>query len=92
MRRLLPLFLLACAGGDAVPDTDVDTNGGGCEYPDAVEPMALNQPLAAYSWAQALLADGRTLPLDLARAYCNSDSSYDWSPHDYMLFVSVPAW
>ncbi len=91
MRFLLALLLVACSGGGDA-DTDVPVDGVGCDYPDAAEPMALNEPLAAYSWAQALLADGRTLPLDLASAYCNSDTSYDWSPHDYMLFVSVPAW
>jgi hypothetical protein len=91
MRLLLPLFLLACSGGGDA-DTDLPVDSSECDYPVAAEPMAHNEPLAAYSWAQALLADGRTLPLDLTQAYCNSDTSYDWSPHDYMLFVSVPAW
>lgn len=89
MRLLLPILLIACSGG---ADSESDTAVVGCTYPDASEPMALNETLPAYSWAQALLADGRTLPLDLADAFCNSDTSYDWSPHDYMLFVSVPAW
>ena len=91
MRVWFPLILAACSGSGNV-ETDTPVDGPGCDYPVAAEPMALNEPLAAYSWAQALLADGRTLPLDLAAAYCNSDTSYDWSPHDYMLFVSVPAW
>lgn len=90
MRWLLPLLLVACSGGDT--ETDVPLDGPACDYPVAAEPMTLNEPLAAYSWSQALLADGRTLPLDLTSAFCNSDTSYDWSPHDYMLFVSVPAW
>ena len=91
MRMLVPLLLLACGGSEAVSDDETGTPEV-CEYPAAVEPMAINQPLFGYSWAQARLADGSNLALDLVTAYCNSDTSYDWSPHDYMLFVSVPAW
>lgn len=91
MRTLVPLLLAACAGSAATDELLTDTSSE-CAYPSAAEPMALNEPIAAYRWAQALLADGRTLPLDLALAHCNSDPGFDWSPHDYMLFVSVPAW
>lgn len=83
------LLLAACAGPS---DTSSEDPDAGCPYPSAAEPMALGEPLAAYSWAQALRADGRTLPLDLARAFCDTDAQFDWSAHDYMLFVSVPAW
>ncbi|TNE88169.1 MAG: hypothetical protein EP330_16060 [Deltaproteobacteria bacterium] len=95
MRFLTPslLLLAACAGGGGDPTDELLTDSAAdCDYPQAAEPMALNQPLAAYSWAQSLRADGATVALDLATAFCNSDTSYDWSPHDYMLFVSVPAW
>lgn len=54
--------------------------------------MAVGQPLAAYSWPDARHADGRSFPLSLAAAFCDSDPNIDWSPHDYMLFISVPAW
>lgn len=92
LRNLLPLLLLACGSPASQTEDDTGATASSCEYPSAVEPMALNQALFPYSWAQASLADGRSLALDLVAAYCNADSGYDWSPHDYMLLVSVPAW
>lgn len=90
-RLLAAMMLVACGGaGDA---TDSDSVGPSlCEYPAATTPMALDAPLEALYWAQARRADGSFHPLSLQQAHCGDDTSYDWSPHDYMLFVSVPAW
>lgn len=67
--------------------------GADCDYPDgAVEPMMLGEVLAPYNWAEALHADGRSAGLNLAEAACGTDAIIEWSPHDVLLFVSIPAW
>ena len=98
MTRFLTLLFLAACGTPADEgdfedsgDTSGDT-GPGCAYPEAVEPMALNQPLFGYSWPEAHHANGATGPLDLTRAFCNTAPDIDWSPFDFLLFISVPAW
>jgi hypothetical protein len=92
LRFFAPLLLLACAGGESVDDDVAQDSTAACEYPAAAEPMAVGEALAAYSWPEARHADGRNFPLSLAAAFCDSDPNIDWSPHDYMLFISVPAW
>ena len=76
--------------GDGEPgDGDGDS---ACVYPDAAEPMALNQPLAAYAWPLAIHADGTHTPLDLEQAHCDTDAVIDWSVHEILVFISIPAW
>ena len=83
-------------GGDPSGDGDGDPGETDdpppCVYPEAAEPMALDEPIAAYAWPEAIAADGQTLPLDLELAHCDSDPIIDWSPHDILVFVSIPAW
>ncbi len=84
--RLLPLLLVAaCGEPEPIPD-------GPCDYPEYAEPMAADAPLAPYSWPTSLHADGRSMPLDLQDVYCDTDEIIDWSMHDLLLFVSIPAW
>ena len=82
------------ASTDATDSSDAtDTDPGPCEYPEgAVEPMALNEVLWPYSWPAAKRADGLTTPLDLTQAHCDTDEVIDWSPHEVLVFVSIPAW
>lgn len=54
--------------------------------------MALDQPLAPYSWPTAIHADGTTTSLSLEQAYCGTDPVIDWSIHDLLVFISLPAW
>lgn len=76
--------------GDGEPSTD---SGGGCNYPGgAVEPMALGEVLSPYSWPVANRADGTLAALDLGNAPCANDDEIDWSIHDLLVFISVPAW
>jgi hypothetical protein len=77
---------------DADSDSDTDTDVTGC-YPDgAVEPMAEGEVLTAYSWPDARHLDGRTASLELSKVPCSDDDDIDWSPHDVLVFVSIPAW
>jgi hypothetical protein len=82
--------------GDGDGDGDSgDGDGDGdqpCIYPDAVEPMALDEPLAAYAWPLAIHGDGTHTPLDLEQAHCDTDAIIDWSPHEILVFISIPAW
>lgn len=91
--------------GDGDPTTDTEAGDGDgttdpgdgdgdqpCVYPDAAEPMALDQPLAAYAWPEALRNNFVSTPLSLEDAYCDSDEEIDWSPHDLLVFISIPAW
>jgi hypothetical protein len=49
--------------------------------------------LTPYAWPDARHLDGvRTASLDLVHAPCNTDDDIDWSPHDVLVFVSIPAW
>lgn len=81
----------ASGDGDGDPSGDGDGDAG-CVYPDAAEPMALDEPIAAYAWPTAIHADGTDTPLDLEDAYCDTDAVIDWSPHDLLVFISIPAW
>ncbi|MBX2796169.1 MAG: hypothetical protein KTR31_00830 [Myxococcales bacterium] len=72
--------------------TDPGTTPDGCTYPDSVEPMALGEALAPYSWSAARHRDGRQGELSLQNVFCDSDPDVDWSPFDVLLFVSIPAW
>lgn len=85
--------------GSIGPDTGLEggsTEAGdpaSCRYPQgAVEPMAVGEVLTPYMWSQAIHADGRQVALELADAPCGDDTVIDWSPHDVLVFVSVPAW
>jgi hypothetical protein len=80
--------------GDGTPgDGDGDGDGTpGCTYPDYVEPMAVNEVLAPYSWPMAIHGDGTTTPLALTDAYCDTDAVIDWSIHELLVFISIPAW
>lgn len=76
---------------DTGVDGGLDSGETPCEYPaGAVEPMQLNEVLSPYSWASAFDAAGRALSLDLTQIHCNIDPSFDWSPFDLLLFVSIP--
>lgn len=79
-------------GTDAETGTDTDT-GVACTYPEgAVEPMALDAVMSPYSWPGAVRADGTVAFLDLAKAPCADDEAIDWSIHDLLVFISIPAW
>jgi hypothetical protein len=84
--------------GDGDGDGDGDSGDGDgdgdqpCIYPAAVEPMALDEPLAAYAWPLAIHGDGTHTPLDLEQAHCDTDAIIDWSPHEILVFISIPAW
>ena len=96
MRTLILAALVACQTPDD-PGTDVTsdsaTTPSDCAYPaGAVEPMALGEVLSPYAWPDARHLDGRTASLDLGQVPCNTDDDIDWSPHDVLVFVSIPAW
>ena len=70
-----------------------DSGPGPCTYPaGAVEPMALNEVLSPYTWPSAIDGAGNMTDLNLTEAFCNNDADIDWSPFDFLLFISVPAW
>ena len=54
--------------------------------------MALGEVLWPYAWPVAIHGDGTITDLDLTRAHCDTDPIIDWSPHDILVFISVPAW
>jgi len=73
--------------------TDGSETGMTCSYPKgAVEPMALGEVLTPYSWTTAIHADGTTTSLDLFYAPCDTDEVIDWSIHEILVFISLPAW
>ncbi len=82
------------ADTDTTDTTDTTSTNTNCAYPDgAVEPMAEGEVLTAYRWPLARHMDGlRTASLDLEHAPCDTDEEIDWSPHDVLVFVSIPAW
>lgn len=97
--------LLICSACEAPSESDDATDeeamngepgsltGSDCDYPaGAVEPMTLGEVLTPYAWGEALHADGRSAMLNLADAPCGADATIEWSPHDVLMFVSVPAW
>jgi hypothetical protein len=94
----LALALVSCTGNDSFGDDvadGIDGSEGGveCTYPEgAVEPMALGEVLSAHSWATAIHADGTTTSLDLLNAHCDTDEVIDWSVHELLVFIAVPAW
>lgn len=92
--HLLPLALLtACQAGADLPPVDTRPTENGCAYPSgAADVMTEGEVIYPYSWNQALHRDGRSASLDLHGVPCNSDEDIDWSPHDVLLFVSIPAW
>lgn len=97
MRWFSAVLLAGCGGGgpDSVAGDGVPADcAAGEAYPEGqVEPMALGETLWPYRWAEAVeLGSGRRAPLDLARVPCATDPDIDWSPHDVLLFVSIPAW
>jgi hypothetical protein len=64
-----------------------------CSYPEgAVDPMALGEVITPYSWATAIHADGTTTALDLLHVPCDTDPVIDWSMHELLVFISLPAW
>ena len=76
--------------GDTASTSDTSV---ACNYPEgAVEPMALGEVLFPYAWPEAIAADGTTLPLDLIHAPCADDPDIDWSVHELLVFISIPAW
>jgi hypothetical protein len=73
--------------------TDSSESGVECSYPEgAVEPMTLEAVLTPYSWPTAIHADGTTIALDLANVPCATDEAIDWSIHEILVFISIPAW
>ena len=86
MHILLLAASLGCSHADPVQPE------GSCGYPEATEPMALGEPLYPYAWPSALHSDGRATRLDLVAVHCASAGDVDWSIHDLLVFVSVPAW
>jgi len=89
---LVLLGLTAC-GTEPPSDEPDPVSTQDCVYPsDPVEPMALDEVLFPYSWPTALHADGRSTPIDLDDVPCATDEVIDWSMHDMLLFVSIPAW
>ena len=65
----------------------------GCKYPEgALEPMTEGEPIAPYNWPLALDAQSTPRNLSFLELHCNEDSDYDWTPFDFMLIVSLPAW
>ncbi len=94
---LLALPLLACSVPASDDDDDSassdDDDAVACEYPEgAVEPMALNEVIYPYSWAEALDLAGQILPMDLADAPCDTDPDIGWGDKEVVLFVSLPVW
>ncbi len=72
---------------------DSSESGVVCNYPaGAVEPMALGEVLVPYSWTTAIHADGTTTSLDLLDVPCATDEVIDWSIHEILVFISLPAW
>jgi hypothetical protein len=94
MRWLTLLILTACGGAPADKPTDSATPTEPCFYPEgAVDPMELDGVIPAFSWPQAIrMSDAVAGSLDLVNAHCDTDPLSDWSPHDVLLFVSIPAW
>ena len=105
--QAMPLAFVLCLAAscdqtqDAAADTEPLQDGagttvgtpGGCEYPiGAVDPMALNEVLWPYSWPRAIAADGTEVQLELADAPCGDDATMEWSAHDVLVFISIPAW
>lgn len=74
--------------------TPTGTTPNGCSYPPgAVEPMAEGSVLAPYRWPNAIhRGTGQSASIDLAEVPCATDPDIDWSPHDVLVFVSIPAW
>lgn len=89
MRLWSSLIAVIGLGCTAAP---TDQPEGSCGYPDATEPMALGEPLYPYAWPSALHSDGRATRLDLVSVHCADAADVDWSVHDLLVFVSVPAW
>ena len=88
-------------GGSSSDSAESESSGEGtestgtqpCSYPEgAVEPMALDQVISPYSWPEAKRADGLRTALSLVSAYCDDDAVIDWSPHEVLVFISIPAW
>jgi hypothetical protein len=87
---VLLAFALGCSGSKGL---DTAPSSPYCDYPaGAVEPMALGEVIAPYSWPVALHRDGREAGLELAQVPCGDSGEIDWSPFDVLLFVSIPAW
>lgn len=80
----------------ASSESSVDSSESGgvpCSYPaGATEPMALGEVLVPYSWTTAIHADGTTTSLDLLDVPCATDEVIDWSIHELLVFISLPAW
>jgi hypothetical protein len=78
---------------DTTESTESTDTSIECSYPEgAVEPMALDEVLWAYSWPTAIHADGTTTTLDLLHVPCDTDEVIDWSIHELLVFISLPAW
>ena len=54
--------------------------------------MVLDGVLWSYIWNTALHGDGTNALMDLSEAPCGNDANIAWSPHDVLVFVSIPAW
>ena len=91
---LLPLCLAACTGDhehlhehelpelcDLSPE-DADGDGE-CDLIDDDDDG--DGPLSIHG-------DGRETPIDMGDMPCATDEFIDWSVHDLLLFVSIPAW
>jgi hypothetical protein len=80
------------AGSESSMDSS-ESGGLPCSYPaGAAEPMTLGEVLVPYSWTTAIHADGTTTSLDLLDVPCATDEVIDWSIHELLVFISLPAW
>lgn len=73
---------------------DAGTPMGGCEanYPAHASVMTLGEAVEPWSWTRAIDGLNNETDLDLTQAFCDTDPDIDWSPFDYLLFVSIPGW
>jgi hypothetical protein len=88
----MALLAVGC-GHPPVIVPDPGATPSGCRYPEgALEPMTEGEPIAPYLWPSALDAQRTPRSLSLLEVHCNEDADFDWTPFDFMLIVSLPAW
>ena len=93
MRWMLPLFCVSmgCQGQTDLDSALMETEV--CAYPaKAKTKMVLDKVITPYFWHDARHMNGDTASLELEHMPCDTDDDIDWSPHDVLLFVSIPAW
>ncbi len=91
-RALVPLLALTACAPAASDDDDATEEPTPCVYPEgAVEPMALDEVITPYRWAEGIHGDGTTAAIDLEEAYCG-EGDVGWGDAEVVLLVSLPAW